>query len=107
MLLSVFFMDFDFMLYTRSGWIFVADFLCRYVCLCVCMLGCIKLYVDDQDQYLHACQRFFCNRCMHCWSESVHAWPACMARPRIDRSLGFNMPMLLQEACCQKNALQL
>ena len=35
---------------------FVADFfLCRYVCLCVCMLGCIKLYVDDQDQYLHAC----------------------------------------------------
>ena len=48
---------------------------------------------------------FLCNRCMHCWSESVHAWPACMARSRIDRSLGFNMSTLLQEACCQKNAL--
>ena len=63
----------------------MADFLCRYVCLCVCMLGCIKLYVDDQDQYLHACQRFFLQS-MHALLERERACMAGMHGSTQDRS---------------------
>lgn len=84
------------------GWFFVS--ICLFMCLYAWMY---KALCRWSGSVLACLLTFFCNRCMHCWSESVHAWPACMARPRIDRSLGFNMPMLLQEACCQKNALQL